>query len=273
MGCLSLHCTLYQSYYVRTWCVSWVITLVWWIQINFSWICILIKSKEIRNLSETNCHFPLRFQMNDASAKKEIENWISEVARQEREIAEGTWACGKQGINKKGSGTVWLILQLLAEESERCSWNGQPERTISCLLNSWGRSHGDLVIWNGKTRHGLDTERVPTDGPGHRYQEKRKTPFTDGMPGYDWYYGFMARNCHIIDMRTETPLEISRSKLTRKAMDRWYIGLEFLVLQGLIGQASSDMECWRNWIRNGQQSGQSNWTHTTYRVCTSSDGK
>lgn len=53
-------------------------------------------------------------------------------------------------------------------------------------------------------------------------KESRKTPFKDGRPGYDWYYAFLERNKHIVQLRTETPLESSRAKLTKEQTDRWY---------------------------------------------------
>ena len=54
-------------------------------------------------------------------------------------------------------------------------------------------------------------------------KEKRKNPFKDGRPGYDWYYAFLARNQDIVQSRREVPLEYSRSKLTREKIDTWYL--------------------------------------------------
>lgn len=53
-------------------------------------------------------------------------------------------------------------------------------------------------------------------------KENRKTPFKDGRPGYDWYCAFLERNKQIVQLRTETPLESSRAKLTKVQTDRWY---------------------------------------------------
>ncbi|KAK3086373.1 hypothetical protein FSP39_017497 [Pinctada imbricata] len=66
-------------------------------------------------------------------------------------------------------------------------------------------------------------------------KDKRKNPFKDNLPGYDWYYAFMARNGGIVDIRRETVLEVSRSRLTRQDVDRWYISFrKFLSSKGLI---------------------------------------
>jgi hypothetical protein len=65
--------------------------------------------------------------------------------------------------------------------------------------------------------------------------EKKQTPFANNRPGYDWYYAFMRRNSHIVEMRTETPLETCRAKLTKEKTDKWYSSFrEFLSLKGLI---------------------------------------
>jgi hypothetical protein len=50
-------------------------------------------------------------------------------------------------------------------------------------------------------------------------REKRKTPFKDSRPSYDWYYKFMERNSHIVKRRKETPLEACRAKLTKEKTD------------------------------------------------------
>ena len=55
-------------------------------------------------------------------------------------------------------------------------------------------------------------------------EEKRSVPFKDDRPGYEWYYAFLARNPHLVDTMSETPLEISRAKLTTPQMDNWYRG-------------------------------------------------
>ncbi|XP_052233020.1 uncharacterized protein LOC127845885 [Dreissena polymorpha] len=70
-------------------------------------------------------------------------------------------------------------------------------------------------------------------------REKRKTPFTDGRPGYSWYIAFMNRNSHIIDIRTETPLELKRSKVTKDVTDNWYLKFRnFLVNKECIDKPS-----------------------------------
>ncbi|XP_062605485.1 uncharacterized protein LOC134267284 [Saccostrea cucullata] len=53
-------------------------------------------------------------------------------------------------------------------------------------------------------------------------KDKRENPFKDDRPSWDWYYGFLRRNSHIIQKRTETPLEISRAKVTVKEIDEWF---------------------------------------------------
>ena len=66
-------------------------------------------------------------------------------------------------------------------------------------------------------------------------KEKRKTPFRNNLPSYDWYYSFMARNYQIVSIRSETSLELSRSKLTRHDVDNWYCDFrDFLTAKGLI---------------------------------------
>ena len=53
-------------------------------------------------------------------------------------------------------------------------------------------------------------------------KDKREKRFKDGRPSWDWYYGFMNRNSHIIQKRNETSLEISRAKVTIQEMDDWF---------------------------------------------------
>ncbi|XP_053408066.1 LOW QUALITY PROTEIN: uncharacterized protein LOC128559734 [Mercenaria mercenaria] len=53
-------------------------------------------------------------------------------------------------------------------------------------------------------------------------KEKRPNPFTDNTPGYKWYRGFMERNKHTVEKRTETPLESSRAKVTPYVIDEWF---------------------------------------------------
>ena len=66
-------------------------------------------------------------------------------------------------------------------------------------------------------------------------KDKRKTPFKDDCPSYDWYYAFMTRNCHIVGPRKEVCLEYCRAKLTAEALDKWYADYkEFLVGNDLI---------------------------------------
>ncbi|KAK3096946.1 hypothetical protein FSP39_005022 [Pinctada imbricata] len=66
-------------------------------------------------------------------------------------------------------------------------------------------------------------------------KERRKSPFTDDRPGYEWYYAFLARNSHLVDTMPETPLEYSRSKLTRQEIDKWYTGFrDFLLSKHLL---------------------------------------
>ncbi|WAR12712.1 hypothetical protein MAR_026892, partial [Mya arenaria] len=49
-----------------------------------------------------------------------------------------------------------------------------------------------------------------------------QTPFKDGRPSYQWFTAFKHRNGNIIDRRTETPLELKRSKLSKSVIDEWY---------------------------------------------------
>ena len=66
-------------------------------------------------------------------------------------------------------------------------------------------------------------------------KDRRKNPFTNNLPGYDWYYAFMARNSHIVGMRKETQLDLARSKLTRKEIDNWFLDFrDFLTAIGII---------------------------------------
>lgn len=66
-------------------------------------------------------------------------------------------------------------------------------------------------------------------------KEKKQTPFANNRPGYDWYYAYMRRNSHIVQMRTETPLETCRAKLTKEKTDNLYSSLrDFLTLKGLM---------------------------------------
>jgi hypothetical protein len=53
-------------------------------------------------------------------------------------------------------------------------------------------------------------------------KENRTNPFTDGVPGYTWYKGFMERNKNIVEKRKETPLEASRAKVTPSLIDDWF---------------------------------------------------
>ena len=53
-------------------------------------------------------------------------------------------------------------------------------------------------------------------------REKRNTPFKNGRPGKKGYYAFMQRHKHIIRTRTETDLEMKRSKVTKEKTDVWY---------------------------------------------------
>ena len=66
-------------------------------------------------------------------------------------------------------------------------------------------------------------------------REKRNTPFKNGRPGKKWYYAFMQRNKHIISSRTETDLEMKRSKVTKEKTDLWYSKFrDFLIENNLI---------------------------------------
>lgn len=61
-------------------------------------------------------------------------------------------------------------------------------------------------------------------------KENRKTPFKNGRPGNQWYAAFKNRNSHIIDKRTETPLELKRSKVAMDVTDKGYSGYrDFLI--------------------------------------------
>ena len=53
-------------------------------------------------------------------------------------------------------------------------------------------------------------------------KEKRKTPFKNNRPGYTWYYNFMSRHIDKVQMRKETLLESSRSKVTSESMGKWF---------------------------------------------------
>ncbi|XP_060604840.1 uncharacterized protein LOC132757544 isoform X2 [Ruditapes philippinarum] len=65
-------------------------------------------------------------------------------------------------------------------------------------------------------------------------KEKRKTPFVNDRPSYNWYKKFMFRNKHIIEMRTEKPLESSRAKLTRIGMDEWYCNYKKFMIENAL---------------------------------------
>lgn len=75
-------------------------------------------------------------------------------------------------------------------------------------------------------------------------KEGRQTPFKDGRPSEQWYKGFKLRNAHIIYTRSETPLELKRSKVTKEVTDRWYskfrdflVGINCLEKPGCIWNA------------------------------------
>ena len=70
-------------------------------------------------------------------------------------------------------------------------------------------------------------------------KDKRKTPFKDGRPGYDWYYAFLKRNENIVELRNETPLESCRAKLIKEQTDRWYNKFrDFLMSKDLLNSPS-----------------------------------
>ena len=70
-------------------------------------------------------------------------------------------------------------------------------------------------------------------------KENRQTPFKDGRPGKKWYYSFMNRNSYIISSRTETPLELKRSKVTKEKIDTWYNSFrDFLCSKDLVDKPS-----------------------------------
>ena len=73
-------------------------------------------------------------------------------------------------------------------------------------------------------------------------KEKRSTTFKDGRPGHDCYYGFMARNCHMVQSRKETPLKVCRAKLTKDKTDRWYVNFrDFLISKDLINKPNTQV--------------------------------
>ena len=75
-------------------------------------------------------------------------------------------------------------------------------------------------------------------------KEHRKTPFKDGRPGYHWYVAFRNRNSHIIAPRTETPLELKRSKLTKDVTDKWYTNFrDFLISIRCLDKPSRIWNC------------------------------
>lgn len=53
-------------------------------------------------------------------------------------------------------------------------------------------------------------------------REKRKTPFKNNRPGHTWYYSFISRHLQKIQMRKETLLGTSRSKVTHESMDKGF---------------------------------------------------
>lgn len=53
-------------------------------------------------------------------------------------------------------------------------------------------------------------------------REKRKTPFKNNRPGHTWYYSFISRHAQKIQMRKETILGTSRSKVTHESMDKGF---------------------------------------------------
>ena len=73
--------------------------------------------------------------------------------------------------------------------------------------------------------------RVSRLCPEYYKKENRKTPFKDGRPSEQWYNGFKNRNSHIIDTRSETPLELKRSKVTKEVTDRWYSNFRYFLVR------------------------------------------
>ena len=70
-------------------------------------------------------------------------------------------------------------------------------------------------------------------------REKRTTPFKDGRPGKKWYYAFLNRNRHIISPRSESDLEMKRSKVTKEKTDIWYSKFkDFLISKDLVNSPS-----------------------------------
>ena len=70
-------------------------------------------------------------------------------------------------------------------------------------------------------------------------KENRQTPFINNRPSYNWYQNFLKRNSHVVQSRSETPLEYSRAKLTNEKMDSWYGTFrDFLISHGLIDKPS-----------------------------------
>lgn len=53
-------------------------------------------------------------------------------------------------------------------------------------------------------------------------KDKRKNKFKNDRPSYTWYYSFMARNAHIVEIRKESSLESSRAKVTSAELDNWF---------------------------------------------------
>lgn len=68
-------------------------------------------------------------------------------------------------------------------------------------------------------------------------KDNRANKFKDGRPGYKWYTLFMKRNSHIVKITPESTLELSRAKVTREVIDKWYSNFrDFLVSKKLLDQ-------------------------------------
>jgi len=66
-------------------------------------------------------------------------------------------------------------------------------------------------------------------------KDNRPNPFTDNLPGKDWWYAFLRRHPKL-SMRSPEPLQLARATAcTEEAIRRWYVEFEqFLQVHGVV---------------------------------------
>ena len=70
--------------------------------------------------------------------------------------------------------------------------------------------------------YGIGRSEVTTLVQSYCKSQKRKTPFRDGVPGYDWWCGFRKRHPNLTE-RTPQALQIHRAKAaTPEKINHWF---------------------------------------------------